>query len=136
MSWSVNRIMKRKFNQWWSTIPPISTKRTITSHFNSLNSKKGLGCNIQNDADSCFCDLCTWIPLLCYRTCSFQYETAICDVMVRLACSSQSSVVNRWFWALSGQTHQTKDWLVRNQDNLPEWSKCLPADCCFNELAL
>jgi hypothetical protein len=25
-----------------------------------------------------------------------------------------------WFWALSGQTHQTKDWLVRNQDNLPE----------------
>jgi hypothetical protein len=42
--------------------------------------------------------LCTWIPLLCYRTCSFQYETAICDVMVRLACSSQSSVVNQKTW--------------------------------------
>jgi len=25
-------IMKRKFKQWCSTIPPISTKRTITSH--------------------------------------------------------------------------------------------------------
>jgi len=26
--------MKRKFKQRWSSIPPISTKRTITSHFN------------------------------------------------------------------------------------------------------
>jgi len=26
--------MKRKFKQWWSSIPPISTKRTITSHLN------------------------------------------------------------------------------------------------------
>jgi len=25
-------IMKRKFKQWWSSIPPISTKWTITSH--------------------------------------------------------------------------------------------------------
>jgi len=31
----------RKFKQWWSTIPTISTKRTITSHLrlNSLNIK-------------------------------------------------------------------------------------------------
>jgi hypothetical protein len=35
-----NRIIKRKFKQWWSTIPPISTKRTITSNLNSLNTKK------------------------------------------------------------------------------------------------
>jgi len=26
-------ILKTKFNQWWSTIPQISTKRTITSHW-------------------------------------------------------------------------------------------------------
>ena len=26
--------MKRKFKQWWSSIPPISTKRTINSHLN------------------------------------------------------------------------------------------------------
>jgi len=32
--------MKRKFKQWWSTIPPISTKWTIISHLNSLNIKK------------------------------------------------------------------------------------------------
>ena len=25
--------MKRNFKQWWSTIPPISTKRTITSQY-------------------------------------------------------------------------------------------------------
>jgi hypothetical protein len=33
---STGLIMKWKFNQWWSTIPPISTTRTITSHFHSL----------------------------------------------------------------------------------------------------
>jgi hypothetical protein len=27
--------MKRKSKPWWSTIPPISTKPTITSHLNS-----------------------------------------------------------------------------------------------------
>jgi len=32
--------MKRKFKQEWSTIPSISTKRTITSHINSLNIQK------------------------------------------------------------------------------------------------
>ena len=32
-------IINRKFKQWWSTIPPISTKQTIISHFNSLNTK-------------------------------------------------------------------------------------------------
>jgi hypothetical protein len=32
--------MKRNFKQWWSTIPPISTKRAITSHLYSPNIKK------------------------------------------------------------------------------------------------
>ena len=34
--------MKRKFKQWWSTIPPISTTTlwTITSHLHSLNTEK------------------------------------------------------------------------------------------------
>jgi hypothetical protein len=32
--------MKRRFKQRWSTIPPISTKRPITSHLNT----KGLWC--------------------------------------------------------------------------------------------
>jgi hypothetical protein len=32
--------MKRKVKQRWSTIPPISTKRTITFHLNSLYTKK------------------------------------------------------------------------------------------------
>ena len=25
-------LVERKFNQWWSTIPPTSTKRKVTSH--------------------------------------------------------------------------------------------------------
>jgi hypothetical protein len=32
--------MKRTFKEWWSTIPPISTKGTTISHINSLNTKK------------------------------------------------------------------------------------------------
>jgi len=34
--------MKRKFKQWWSTIPPISTKRTIASHLKQLKKKRGI----------------------------------------------------------------------------------------------
>jgi len=33
------KIRKRKFKKWWSTITPISTKRTITSYPKSLNIK-------------------------------------------------------------------------------------------------
>jgi len=29
--------IKRKFKQWWTTIPPIWKKRTITSRRNSLD---------------------------------------------------------------------------------------------------
>jgi len=32
--------MKRKFNKRWSTIPPISTKRTITSSSSRLTEHK------------------------------------------------------------------------------------------------
>jgi hypothetical protein len=31
---------EKKMKQWWSIIPPISTTRTITSHFISLNAKR------------------------------------------------------------------------------------------------
>jgi len=35
--------MKRKFKQWWSTIPPISTKRKkISPKLYSLNTKYNL----------------------------------------------------------------------------------------------
>jgi hypothetical protein len=34
--------MKRKFKPWWSTISPISTNQTVTSHLKSLNMKKNL----------------------------------------------------------------------------------------------
>jgi hypothetical protein len=37
-SWLIDiksvRIVLREFKQWWQSIPPISTKRTITSHHN------------------------------------------------------------------------------------------------------
>jgi len=33
--------MKRKFKQWWSSIPPISTKQAITSYFRLAQSSLG-----------------------------------------------------------------------------------------------
>jgi hypothetical protein len=44
--------MKRKFKQWWLTMPPTSTKRTITSHLKSLNTKKTMTYYIGN-SDPC-----------------------------------------------------------------------------------
>jgi hypothetical protein len=41
-------IMKRKNKQWWSTIPPISTKRKIISHLKSLSIKKTLPYDVDN----------------------------------------------------------------------------------------
>ena len=32
--WYINFVMNKKLKQWLSTIPPISTKRIITSHLN------------------------------------------------------------------------------------------------------
>ena len=34
------QFMKRKFNQWWSTIPPISTKWATISHLKPPNKQK------------------------------------------------------------------------------------------------
>ena len=42
--------MKRKLKQRWSTIPAISTKGTITSHFNALNTKKTMTYDTANPA--------------------------------------------------------------------------------------
>jgi len=41
-------IMKRKFKQWCTTIPPNSTKRTIASHLKSLNIKKTTTYDVRN----------------------------------------------------------------------------------------
>ena len=38
----------RKSKQWWSTIPSISTKQTIVSHLNSLNTKKNTTYDVGN----------------------------------------------------------------------------------------
>jgi len=40
--------MKREFKQWWSTIPPISRKRTITSDLYSLNRRETATCDVGN----------------------------------------------------------------------------------------
>ena len=41
-------IMKRTFKQGWSTVPPISTKQTITSNLRSPNTKKTMTYDIGN----------------------------------------------------------------------------------------
>jgi hypothetical protein len=41
-------IMKRKFKQWWSTFPPISTQLTNTSDLTSLNIKQNTTYDVGN----------------------------------------------------------------------------------------
>ena len=61
---NISLLMERKFKQWWSIILLISTKRTITSHLNSLNIKK--------KQDIRFCHtLVWWLINLCFW-CYFQ----------------------------------------------------------------
>jgi hypothetical protein len=51
--------LKRKFKQWWSQIPSISTKQTTTSHLHSLNTKRGQrhdvgnSCPVLGQAQTC-----------------------------------------------------------------------------------
>ena len=45
---AVCSIMKRKCKQRWSTIPPISTKRTSTSQLKSLNTIKTMTNDVGN----------------------------------------------------------------------------------------
>jgi hypothetical protein len=40
--------MKSNFKQYWSTIPPKLTKEVITSHLNTLNTKKIMAYDIEN----------------------------------------------------------------------------------------
>jgi len=40
--------LTNEIKQWWSTIPPISAKQTITSHLDSLNTKKTMTYDIGN----------------------------------------------------------------------------------------
>ena len=40
--------IKRNFKQWWSTILPISTKHTITSHLKWLNKKEHMIYDFEN----------------------------------------------------------------------------------------
>jgi len=44
----VCKVMKRRFKQWRLTIPSILTKRTTTSHLDSLNTKKTMKYDIGN----------------------------------------------------------------------------------------
>ena len=66
--------INKTFKQWWSTIPPVSTKQTITSHINSLSTKKTVAYYVSGNQGPGLwqahkCDrvkLVNWIPnLIC-----------------------------------------------------------------------
>jgi hypothetical protein len=80
--------MKRKFKQWWSTIQPISTKRTITSHFLTLHKKKQkkpprhMMLKIRAIHWPCYCTVHGYI--LCDSMWSFRLEANLC--MFSIVC--------------------------------------------------
>ena len=57
------------------------------------------------------------------------------------ARSGQTKDYNIGIWCFFAKhatlRRKNKDWSDRNQNNVSEWGDiCLPADCCFSELAL
>ena len=91
--------MKKKFKQWWSTIPPMSTNQTITSHLKpSSTKKKTMTYDVRNpgsglkQANKCcvvkpFNETPTF-PLLIIRsvpTTIYRYRQSICKI-----CNSNS----------------------------------------------
>jgi hypothetical protein len=56
-------IMKRKFKQWWSSIPSISTQRTSTSHINWIHSSwKKNPRHMTLEIHVLFCLVCSLLP--------------------------------------------------------------------------
>jgi hypothetical protein len=52
------------FEQWWSSIPPIST---ITPHLNSLNTKKTTTLEIHRHKKGVFFKLSFWLGCIKFR---------------------------------------------------------------------
>jgi len=53
--------MKRMFKQWWSSIPPISTKRTITTQLNWTHRTQKYHDIWRGKSRSCHSHLHNWI---------------------------------------------------------------------------
>jgi hypothetical protein len=63
-------VTKRKLKQQWSTIPPISTKRTITSDLNSLSKTYRTG------------DLVISHRVICYLQSAYSKDNDLCLVVI------------------------------------------------------
>ena len=91
----------------------------------------------------------------CLFTHALKVLTKLFKSIVSLVVIERGHVVDRWFESRSEQTRdykmsicwllaknaalrwKSKDWLARNQNIVSEWrATCLPADCCFSELAV
>ena len=102
-------LMKRKFKQWWSTIPPISTKPTIISPLHLLNTKKDhdiwrskfrswLGTGTQNVAglnwimESQFSPLNDWISNCNVQTNDINLHTFSSYYILMLSFNAKSQI--------------------------------------------
>jgi hypothetical protein len=84
----------------------------------------------------CYANICLVYKIICFSCLFFtdshywwsvNFKTN--DYKIGICCFSAKHEALR---------RKSKDWLPRNQNNVSEWSgaTCIPADCCFSELAL
>ena len=77
-------ITKRKLKQWWSSIPPISTKRTITSHLKLLNTKRQQHMRLE-------------IQVLVWNR---QTDVVVCGCLTPLSISFTFCRGNQFYWLI------------------------------------
>ena len=97
-------IMKWKFKQWWSTIPPISTKWTTTSHLKPLNTRTILTYGIWNQGKNMYYharEKNVYIMLiLCYLSLTFNRNPRFIDLCSnkQIPCENFFRVGMATFW--------------------------------------
>ena len=138
-------LWKVSWKQWWSTIPPISTKQATTSHLNSLNTKKTMTNDIWNPGPLHWTGTKNMAGLnrllLSLCVCSHINPLQTSSVVLNISMLV-SSVVDNGFKPQAGQTkdhsigiccfsakhaalrRKSKDGFARNQDKVSMRSLC------------
>ena len=94
-------IMKRKFKQWWSALPPIWTKWTLTSHLKLLIIEKTTTYGVGNPCGGAKCVKgIPIIPLLIIKSKTTMHiflcrmsNTNMCNIFKDIGCLSQFDII-------------------------------------------
>ena len=94
--------LTNEIKQWWSTIPPISTKQTITSHLDSLNTKQTMTYDIGNLGSGLGqAQKCKWDRLVSYcRVFNNEGPGQTKSASMLFTCESVQNFYERCDWSI------------------------------------